>query len=117
MKTRFFHFGDRSIAQHKGIITVAAELIDEKLYFGIAYCSPKDRFKRKLGLKIAQGRLYYALAHSRDMVYSESGVLKYGKALYVLNSFETITRIFMNAYMIGKTPVWVDGKILPQLKK
>jgi hypothetical protein len=37
MKPRFFHFGNRSVAQHQGIITVAAELIDGTLYFGIAY--------------------------------------------------------------------------------
>jgi hypothetical protein len=78
---------------------------------GVCQCSPKDRFKRKLGLKIAQGRLERAIRTECDD--NNIQTLKYGRTLYGHNSFETVIRIFFNAYKIGRTPVWVTGKSLP----
>ena len=42
----------------RGVITVASQVMDTgDLYFGVAYCSHKDDFKKSRGREIAIGRL------------------------------------------------------------
>jgi len=65
MKTeKLYHIGNKQIGGNvkAGIMTVATKVIPgNSLVVGFAFCSPKDRtkFSRKLGRKIAEGRMKY----------------------------------------------------------
>lgn len=114
MATRIFHFGNRAIAKHNGIVTVAAELLGDRLYFGISYCSPKDRFKRKLGIQIAKGRLKNGRNYIASDVlhYADKNLLTCGETTYINNSYETIKGVLRNANLMGRLPKWFNVNLL-----
>ncbi len=43
---------------HRGIITCASRIHNGRLWIGLAWCSPKDQFSRKVGRTLAIERLY-----------------------------------------------------------
>jgi len=53
---KFCHLGDK-FTNINGKITIASRLTDQGVKYGVAYCSPKDRFKKSLGRTIAENRL------------------------------------------------------------
>lgn len=53
---KYCHLGDK-YTNINGKITIASILTDQGVQYGVAYCSPKDRFKKSLGLTIASNRL------------------------------------------------------------
>ena len=56
---KYRYYGDRSKSRHNGIIT-AAYIYDKKnnkIRIGLAFCSPKDKFNKRIGREIAKGRL------------------------------------------------------------
>ena len=49
-------------------VATTAHVVDKEgnVAIGVAICSPKDRFNRKIGRKIAIGRAFYAMAQQHD---------------------------------------------------
>ena len=48
-----------NITNKKGTITVASNLVNDRVCYGVSFCSPKDTFKKEQGRKIAFNRLNY----------------------------------------------------------
>lgn len=42
---------------HNLRVSVAYQCVGQEIAYGVAYCSPRDNFSRRLGRTIAQGRL------------------------------------------------------------
>lgn len=67
----FRYYGDRSKSQHTGIITAAIERQPDCTLVGVALCSPKDKFSKKRGREIADGRLHsrhcYAIPYTNGL--------------------------------------------------
>ena len=58
-KLRIFYVGDKSGIDKKGVLTIATQVNEDGKTFrvGFAFCSPKDRFSKKVGRAAAIGRL------------------------------------------------------------
>lgn len=54
--TKFCHLGDK-YTNINGKITIASLLTPQGVKYGVAFCSPKDRFKKSLGRTIAVNRM------------------------------------------------------------
>ena len=58
-RCRIFYVGDKSGADGKGVLTIATQINEDgkTCRLGFAFCSPKDRFSRKMGRIKAMARL------------------------------------------------------------
>jgi len=57
MSQKFFYVGNKTSSK-SGVLTAVSEIQPNgKLKIAFAFCSPKDQFNRKIGRKIALGRL------------------------------------------------------------
>lgn len=55
---KYCHIGNTENGNdHKGIITLATYIEASTVYYGVAFCSAKDRFNKKIGRTISYGRL------------------------------------------------------------
>lgn len=50
------HFRDRT-ASKGGALTIASQLSTTEVMYGFAFCSPRDNFDRKIGVRLAVSRL------------------------------------------------------------
>jgi hypothetical protein len=53
----FCYIGNRSRHDHKGIVVIANQIIGNQVFFGVSYCSPKDRFDKNYGRNLAFHRM------------------------------------------------------------
>lgn len=87
---KFFHIRDPRKA---GVITIAAEVVDNNIYCGVSYCCPIERnFSRPLGRKIAEGRLKLIM-DSHRFLEEKKGFIFEGnsiKKMAILEELETI---------------------------
>jgi len=100
-RLKMFYVGKRMGHKHDGVLTIATEVQEDgkTLYVGVAFCSPKDPFIRKLGRQKAIGRMRSSgreicdfnghssddivpFFNSQDLFHPSLG--KNGKLLYVV---------------------------------
>lgn len=60
MSVKITRFGHRNAVN--GVITIATEVLGDKLFIGVTYSSPKDRYEKHLGYTLANHRLAEAKA-------------------------------------------------------
>jgi len=56
---KFSYYGDTQYAsRHNGIITIVTTIKGNEILYGVAFCSPKDRYSKKKGKEIAIKYMY-----------------------------------------------------------
>lgn len=86
--TKFCHLGDKH-TNTNGKITIASNLTDTGVAYGLAFCSPKDRFKKSLGRTIAVNRMISGVCenitlndnettHNKIMIAILNDIIEYG---------------------------------------
>lgn len=101
-KVRFMYFGNRGL-HRTNVVTVAFTRDDNKIYFGVAYCSKEDIYNKHHGKDVAVSRL---ITNGTDGLDIEPGVSVY----------DTIWNYLYNGYtglrLIYNKPSWVDDVML-----
>lgn len=98
---KIFRIGHRIPKQ--GVITIASKIVDDKIFYGSSYCSPKEKqYDKKLGVQLAQTQLDNSIAQND---YLE---------LFELKHALVIQQIISDILNHNTCPEWAEGLLLEQ---
>ena len=114
---KFIYFGNTKKSNHRGILTVAYRYNSEKklIEYALSFCSPKDRFSKKIGRKISSGRLKSDYCYRIFDIEPSPG---YNEPQYRV-CLEKIRQNIIDQYdelsvLTNKSPSWFDlWKVFP----
>jgi hypothetical protein len=103
MSTKICRIGHRN--PNKGVITIASTIEDTKLYYGVSYCSPKEKkYNKKLGNDLALHEL--SNRYRRGIFTFFDQQIKHS---YILNA------ILHDIVSFEEYPRWAEDLIIEQL--
>ena len=99
-KIKYIYLGNRNGSQHNGIVTIGYRFIEDTLQYTVAFCNKKDRFNKKIGRSIIEGRFNKNII---EQVNVSEDVRKYQYIKrYIISQLQNNTGYFANC----KVPSW-----------
>jgi hypothetical protein len=100
---------------NNGVITIASEVIADKIYYGASFCSPKEKqYNKKLGTQLALDDLEFTKIDERYIIlqteFTNANILK---AILVNIYYSSDSYSYWND--ARHIPAWIDKLLLEQL--
>ena len=98
---KIFRIGHRM--PKNGVITIASTIVDDVVYYGASYCSPKEKqYNKSLGTELAQSELNRKIANNDYIPLAE------------LKHAVVIQQIIMDILNYGSCPEWAESLLFEQ---
>jgi hypothetical protein len=104
-KIKYIYIGNRNGSQHNGIVTIGYRFIENTLQYAVSFCNKKDRFNKKIGRNIIEGRFNKNIFEQVD-ISEDNRNYEYIKR-YIILQLQKNKKYFANC----KVPSWVKKVI------
>lgn len=96
---KYIYIGNRNGSQHNGIITIGYRFVENTLQYAVAFCNKKDRFNKKIGRSIIEGRFNKNII--KQVNISDNVKYKYVKQ-FIISVLQSYPKYLANC----KVPSW-----------
>ena len=112
---KYIYFGNTKKSKHYGILTIAYRYDHDSkaIEYALAFCSPRDRFSRKIGRRISKGRLENGFVYRIFDVEPSKGYKEPQYRVCLDQIREDIIKLYNNLWL-EQCPHWfTPRKVFP----